>query len=73
MIVPPQGQQRVLELHAGHPGVAWIKSLARTIVWWPGLDGISNARSKVVLVVKKQGTHHQKLDCIPGRGPISRG
>ena len=39
MIVPPQGQQKVLEeLHAGHPGVERMKDLARTIVWWPGLN-----------------------------------
>ena len=40
MIVPPQGQQRMLEeLHAGHLGVARMKGFARTIVWWLGLDG----------------------------------
>ena len=60
------------ELHAGHPGVALMKGLARTTVWWPGL-GTSNAKSKVGLVVKKQGTHYQKLHCIPGIGLISRG
>ena len=39
VIVPPHGQQRVLvKLHAGHPGVARMKDLARTIVWWPERD-----------------------------------
>ena len=71
VIVPPQEQQRVLkELHAGHPDVARMKGLARTIVWWLGLDG--DIKRKV------QGSsscqmHHQKLHCIPGLGSISCG
>ena len=74
MIAPPQGQQQVLEeLHAGHPGVARMKGLASTIVWWPDLMETLNARSKVVLVVKRQGMHHPKLHCIPGLGLISHG
>ena len=39
VVVPVVGQSRVLEeLHEAHPGVTQMKQMARTMVWWIGID-----------------------------------
>ncbi|XP_065185812.1 uncharacterized protein K02A2.6-like [Sycon ciliatum] len=39
VVIPSPGRAPLLdELHAGHPGIARMKALARSYVWWPSLD-----------------------------------
>jgi hypothetical protein len=39
VIIPKLGRQRMMdELHQGYPGDPRMKSLARSSMWWPGMD-----------------------------------
>ncbi len=44
---PTMGHQTVMDLlHEGHPGCTRMKALARSFVWWPGIDGDLEGRVK---------------------------
>ena len=53
--MPEKGQKQMLdELHEGHPGIARMKSLARTLIWWPKLDSVIEARVKPMSYLSKE-------------------
>ncbi|XP_028304146.1 uncharacterized protein K02A2.6-like [Gouania willdenowi] len=50
VIIPPPGRAPVMEmLHEAHPGVSRMKSLARSFVWWPGMDVALEEKVKTCL------------------------
>ena len=64
VIVPPQLRSKVVdEIHEGHPGIARMKSFARSYVWWPGLD--VDLENKV-----KQCLMCQRVRKMPPKRPI---
>ncbi len=63
MVIPPQGQAKVLELlHETHPGASRMKILARSYVWWPSMNETIEERVKKSCTQK----HQPRLHCTLG-------
>lgn len=64
VVIPERAQFRVLDiLHTTHPGVVRMKGLARSTVWWPGVD--SHIERKVAGCQVCQETRH-----APSKAPV---
>ena len=60
IVVPPEGREKVLELlHEGHPGNTRMKTLARSYVWWPGIN--QESEEKVKACSSCQRTRHNPV------------
>ena len=64
VIIPPSQRQAVMEeLHEGHPGIVCMKSLARSHIWWPGMDAELEQKVKAC-----QGC--QQTQPLPATAPL---
>ena len=49
VVVPTKLRDKVLkELHQGHPGIVKMKQVARSCVWWPGIDKQLEGVAKII-------------------------
>ena len=65
VVIPPQGRARALVLlHEGHPGASRMKGLARSFMWWPGMNTELEDKAKTC----SQCLCPHLLLCIPGSG-----
>ena len=64
IVIPTKGRKAVMDLlHEGHPGGTRMKALARSFVWWPGID--SDLKGRVKECQQCQLTRH-----TPARAPL---
>lgn len=70
VVVPEKLRQRILnELHSSHFGIVKTKSIARSYVWWPGIDDdisemVKNCRSCISVL-----PNPEKAELIPWKCP----
>ena len=64
LVIPPKERASVVEeLHETHPGICWMKALARSYVWWLKMD--ADLEQKVC-----QGSPCQESQKSPPEAPL---
>ncbi|KAK3085126.1 hypothetical protein FSP39_024809 [Pinctada imbricata] len=70
VIIPSTLKKQVLELlHSSHPGVVKMKSLARSYVWWSGIDSDIERLAKECAGCQKQQNNPGKVYVHPWEWP----
>ena len=64
VVIPPPGREKIVELlHESHPGMTRIKGIARSYVWWPGIDDVLEKKVRHCQSCQE----HQRL---PSKAPL---
>ena len=72
IVVPPQGRQIILrDLHNAHPGIVKMTALARSYVWWPGMDAEIEQMVKMCSICQRTQQATPKVPLKPWSWPDS--
>lgn len=75
VIVPPKLHHQVLEeLQAGHLGVVKMKAMARSYMWWPGLDAQIEEKCKMCVSchrIQKTPSPHTSAPLALANSPMA--
>ena len=72
VIVPPKLRPQVLvELHRRHLGVVTMKALARSYIWWPGIDKEIKQTAKTCFGCQLMQAERSTAPIHPGEWPSS--
>ena len=70
VVVPVPGRHIIIEqLHETHPGVSRMKGLARSYVWWPGLDKAIEDRVRYCHICQENRASPAKAPLHPWEWP----
>ena len=74
VVIPTKLREAVLqELHACHPGISKMKAIARSHVWWPGIDAEIESTVKACVPCQQQKNVEVKVPLMPWWWPASVG
>ena len=72
VVVPPSAHPQFLDLlHSTHPGIVRMKELARSYVWWPGMDAMLEDRVKGFVQCQESQKSPAKAPLHPWEWPES--
>ena len=72
VVIPTAGRSAVIEqLHDTHPGINRMKSLARSYVWWPGLDSDIAAKVRECRICQEDRPNPPRAPLHPWEWPSS--